>query len=84
VSDGRHAYFTSEVGNVFIVAGESKLSIKTVHQLPETCMATPALSDGTMFFRTRHHLVAIASGGKATGMELSSQTAAAKEKLSSR
>lgn len=79
VSDGRHLYFTSEVGNVFIVAAEPKLRIIGVHPLPETCMATPAIADGMLLFRTRHHLIAIGEGGHSEGMKLSSQTLAAAE-----
>jgi len=29
-----------------------------INKMNETCMATPAISRGTLFFRTRHHLVA--------------------------
>jgi hypothetical protein len=31
-----------------------------VNPLGEVTMATPAISEGTMFFRTRGHLVAVA------------------------
>ncbi len=79
VSDGRHLYFTSEVGNVFVVAAEPKLRVIGMHPLPETCMATPAISDGTLIYRTRHSLIAFREGSRAQGMTLSSQTRAAKE-----
>jgi outer membrane protein assembly factor BamB len=52
---------------------------KGFHPLPETCMATPAISDGTLFFRTRHQLIAIGEGARSAGVKLSSQTAAAAE-----
>lgn len=79
VSDGRHLYFTSEVGNVFVVAVEPKLRVIGVRPLPETCMATPAISDGMLIYRTRHSLIALREGSRAEGMTLSSQTRAAKE-----
>jgi outer membrane protein assembly factor BamB len=79
VSDGRHLYFTSEVGNVFVVAAEPKLRVIGMHPLPETCMATPAISDGMLIYRTRHSLIALREGSRAEGMTLSSQTRAAKE-----
>jgi PQQ-like domain len=79
VSDGKHLYFTSELGNVFVVAAEPKLTITGIHQLPETCMATPAISGGMLLFRTRHHLIAIGEGGRSEGMKLSSETLAATE-----
>lgn len=79
VSDGRHLYFASELGNVFVVAAERKLNLKGIHPLPETCMATPAISDGMLLFRTRHQLIAIGDGGRSEGMQLSAQTRAASE-----
>jgi outer membrane protein assembly factor BamB len=59
VSDGRHLYYTSELGNVFIVPVSHKFSVVATNELHETCMATPALSQGTLFFRTRENLIAI-------------------------
>jgi len=60
VSDGRHIYFTSEQGVVFVVAAASKYSLVAKNELGETCLATPAISDGTLFFRSRSKLIAIA------------------------
>ena len=60
VSDGRHIYFTSEQGVVFVVAAAGKYSLVATNKLGETCLATPAISDGTLFFRTRAKLIAIA------------------------
>jgi outer membrane protein assembly factor BamB len=59
VSDGQHLYFSSEVGNIYVVPVGEKFSIAATNTLGETCMATPALSDGTLLFRTREHLLAI-------------------------
>jgi len=59
VSDGRHLYFASELGNVFVVPASRKFSVAATNSLGETCMATPALNEGALFFRTREHLVAI-------------------------
>ncbi len=52
-------YFPSEVGRVYVVEAGSKFSVLATNRLEETCMATPAVSDGTIFFRTRENLVAI-------------------------
>ena len=60
VSDGRHVYFTTEQGVVFVVAAASQYSLAAKNELGETCLATPAISDGTLFFRTRGKLIAIA------------------------
>lgn len=59
VSDGRNLYFASEMGNVFVVPAGPKFSIAATNNLAEICMTTPAISDGTLFFRTREHVVAI-------------------------
>ena len=59
VSDGRHLYFTSELGNVFVLPADGKFSILATNKLEETSLATPAISDGALFFRTRDKLVAV-------------------------
>ena len=64
VSDGRHVYFTSEQGDVFVVAATNKYSLAATNALHETCLATPAISDGTLFFRTREKLVAVGAASR--------------------
>jgi outer membrane protein assembly factor BamB len=64
VSDGHHIYFASEVGRVYLVPADGKFSVTATNVLGETCMATPALADGTLFYRTREHLVAIGRPAK--------------------
>ena len=59
VSDGRHLYFTSEVGNVYVANVSTELSMVATNKLGETCMASPAICDGTLFFRAREHLIAV-------------------------
>jgi outer membrane protein assembly factor BamB len=59
VSDGRHVYFTSEQGVVFVVAAAENYSLVASPELHETCLATPAMADGTLFFRTREKLIAV-------------------------
>ena len=59
VSDGRHLYIASELGNVYIVPVTEKFSIAATNRLEETCMATPAISGGALFFRTRGKLIAV-------------------------
>ncbi|MFQ5506069.1 MAG: PQQ-binding-like beta-propeller repeat protein [Planctomycetota bacterium] len=60
-ADGK-LYFTSEIGEVHVIeAGRTRPDkILAVNDMGETCMATPAISRGTLFFRTRSHLVAVA------------------------
>jgi outer membrane protein assembly factor BamB len=59
VSDGRHLFFTSELGSVYVVPADGKFSVVATNKLGETCMASPAISGGTVFFRTREQLVAV-------------------------
>ena len=57
--DGK-IYCTAEEGDVYVVKAGPEFELIGVNKMNETCMATPAISNGTLFFRTRHHLVAIA------------------------
>jgi outer membrane protein assembly factor BamB len=59
VSDGRHLYIASELGNVVVLPATSTFSIVATNPLGETCLSTPAISDGTLFFRTRGKLIAV-------------------------
>jgi outer membrane protein assembly factor BamB len=56
--DGK-VYCTGEEGQVVVVRAGRSLEVAALNQMGETCMATPALSRGTLYFRTRSHLVAI-------------------------
>lgn len=61
VSDGRHVYFPSETGNVFVLPVSEKFSVVATNSMGsgETVMASPAVSNGMLFVRTRSSLVAI-------------------------
>lgn len=52
-------YFTSEIGEVHVVESGPEFRIAHKNELGEICMSTPAISDGTIFFRARRHLIAI-------------------------
>ena len=54
-------YFTGEQGDVFVLPATSQFSILATNKLGDLCLSTPALSDGTIFFRTVEKLVAIGS-----------------------
>jgi outer membrane protein assembly factor BamB len=64
VSDGRNIFFTSEAGKIYVVPAGPTFDVAINNKMGETCMATPALSSGTLFFRTRENLVAIGSDTK--------------------
>jgi outer membrane protein assembly factor BamB len=57
-SNGR-IYFTSEEGDVYVVKAGTTFEQLSVNPLGEVAMATPAISDGMMIFRTRGHLIAV-------------------------
>jgi hypothetical protein len=59
VAAGDHIYYTSEMGEVYVLKAGAEPELIATNDLEEISMATPALSDGTIFFRTKGHLVAI-------------------------
>lgn len=62
-ADGK-VYFTSEEGEVFVVKAGPDFELLARNRLGEVALATPAVSEGVLFFRTRGHLMAV--GGSAT------------------
>src|SRR5262249_1369594 len=56
--DGK-VYYTSEDGDVYVVKAGPSFERLPVNAMGEVCMATAAISEGTLFFRTQKHLVAI-------------------------
>jgi len=61
VAAGGRVYFTSEDGEVHVVKAGASFELVAVNNLGEVAMATPAIAEGTLFFRTRSRLVAIGS-----------------------
>ena len=64
VASSGKIYYTSEQGTVFVVKPGPEFSVLATNRLEEICMATPALSEGTLFFRTQGHVIAIGEGPK--------------------
>ena len=62
-ADGK-IYLTSEMGDVYVVRSGSEYELLGQGSTGEVTMATPAISEGVLYFRTREHLLAI---GLATG-----------------
>ena len=52
-------YFTSEDGDVYVVKAGPAYELLSTNPLGEVAMATPAISEGLLLFRTRNHLVAV-------------------------
>jgi outer membrane protein assembly factor BamB len=59
VSDGRHLYITCEFGEVWVVKVGDTFEKVARNDLGDSCLATPAIADGTIFFRTRKSLMAM-------------------------
>lgn len=57
-ADGK-IYLPSEDGDMYVVRAGPKYELLATNPLGELMMATPAISSGTMFVRTQHHLFAI-------------------------
>jgi outer membrane protein assembly factor BamB len=56
--DGK-IYFTSEQGDVVVVRAGPEYVELARNELGEVHMATPAISEGVLYFRTRGHLIAV-------------------------
>ena len=57
-ADGK-LYFTGELGDVFVLRVSPDFEVIACNRLDGLCLATPAISEGLIFFRTTEHLVAI-------------------------
>jgi outer membrane protein assembly factor BamB len=56
--DGK-VFFTNDDGETFVVAAGPEFKLLHVNRLNDQTLATPALVDGSWFFRTARHLLAI-------------------------
>ena len=59
VSDGRNLFFAGETGHVYVVPASTKFSVLATNKLEAICMATPALSQGTLYYRTKDQVLAL-------------------------
>jgi outer membrane protein assembly factor BamB len=57
-ADGR-LYFTTEQGEVRVVKTGPKFELLAVNDMGHVCMATPAISGGSLFVRSQHFLFAL-------------------------
>jgi outer membrane protein assembly factor BamB len=58
--DGK-LYLANEDGDVYVIKAGGTYELLATNSMGEITMATPAISEGTIFFRTSKHLVAIAN-----------------------
>jgi outer membrane protein assembly factor BamB len=57
-ADGK-LYFSSEEGDIFVLKAGSEFEVLATNSMKDECMATPAISEGNLYFRTHHYLVAV-------------------------
>jgi len=59
VAAGEALYFSGESGQVLVVRAGREFELLATNDMGATCMATPAIADGTLYIRTRDQLVAV-------------------------
>ena len=57
-ADGK-LYYTSEYGEIYVVKADRKFEILAINDMEIECMATPAISEGVIFWRTRNEIIAV-------------------------
>jgi len=57
-ADGK-LYYSTEQGDVFIVKAGPLFHIIAKNPLNDLCMATPAISDNMIFFRTKQYVISV-------------------------
>ncbi len=58
--DGK-IYFSSEDGDIYVISAGPRFELLATNSMGEVCMASPALSQGVIYFRTKSHVVAVAA-----------------------
>lgn len=56
--DGK-LYVTGDNGTVMVLASSSQMEVLAKGDLGDTCIASPAIADGRLYFRTREKLIAV-------------------------
>jgi outer membrane protein assembly factor BamB len=57
-ADGK-LYFSSEEGNIFVIQAGPEFKLLAKNELKDVCLATPAISGNTIYFRTQHFIFAV-------------------------
>jgi outer membrane protein assembly factor BamB len=58
--DGK-IYFASEDGDVFVVKAGPAFELLATNTMGDVCMASPAISGGVVYLRTKSQVVAVAA-----------------------
>jgi len=62
-SDGK-VYLASEEGHVYVIAAGPSFEVIAENNMGESVLATPAISEGVLIYRTQGHVIAVAGGVK--------------------
>ncbi|MBN2416697.1 PQQ-binding-like beta-propeller repeat protein [bacterium] len=57
-ADGK-LYFPGEQGDIFVVKEGPDFELLANNPMGDICMATPAISEGVLYFRTQHYVAAV-------------------------
>jgi outer membrane protein assembly factor BamB len=57
-ADGK-VYFSSEDGNIYVIKAGPKFDLLAKNAMKDICMASPAISENVIFFRTQHFVIAV-------------------------
>ena len=58
--DGK-IYMSSEDGDIYVVKAGPQFEILSKNSMGEVCMASPAISEGVIYFRTQSHIIAVSA-----------------------
>ena len=58
VASGGHLYFSSEDGDIYVVKAGPAYELAATNKLDAAILATPAISDGQLFVRTKDQVLA--------------------------
>ena len=57
-------YLASEEGHVYVIAAGPSFEVMAENDMGESVLATPAISEGALLYRTQDHVIAVAGGDK--------------------
>jgi len=59
VASGNKIYLPAETGEIFVTEAGPEYKLIAENNMEDACMASPAITDGMIIFRTQHSLVAV-------------------------
>ncbi len=59
VASDNKLYFSSEKGEIFVVKAGPEFELLAKNDMKDICMATPAISKGAIYFRTKDYVIAV-------------------------